>query len=44
MGSLVAAAIRKECERWADEKLATVRAARAATQAVHGQESIDAGL
>lgn len=44
MGSMVTAAIRKECERWAEEKLATVRAARAASQAVHGHDGLEAGL
>jgi hypothetical protein len=44
MGSMVTAAIRKECERWAEEKLATVSAARAASQAVRGQDGIEAAL
>lgn len=44
MGSLVTTAIRKECERWAEEKLATVLAARAASQASRGQDGIEAAL
>ena len=44
MGSLVTAAIRKECERWAEEKLATVRAVRAASQASRGQDGSEAAL
>jgi hypothetical protein len=44
MGSMVTAAIRKESERWAEEKLATVRAARAASQAIRGEGGIEAAL
>ena len=44
MGSMVTVAIRKECERWAEEKLATVRAVRAASQAVRGHDGLKAGL
>jgi hypothetical protein len=44
MGSMVTTAIRKECERWADEKLGAVRAVRADSQAFRGQDGFEATL
>lgn len=44
MGSMVTASIRKECERWAEEKLTAVRAVRTAWQASRGQEGMEAAL
>jgi len=44
MGSLVTAAIRTECERWAEEKLVAVRAVHAVSPAVRSQEGSETAL
>ncbi|MBS1803688.1 MAG: hypothetical protein JST28_09990 [Acidobacteria bacterium] len=44
MGSLVTAAIRTECERWAEEKLATIQVARPSTDLTRMTDGLSAAL